>query len=63
MTVINSVNPGAVTVVKKPITEAQKVLLNKINNGKNKIKKSRENLQKKNRYRVRYIVEYVVILV
>lgn len=56
MTVINSVNPGAVTVVKKPMTEAQKVLLNKINNGKNKITKSRENLQKKNRYRVRYIV-------
>ena len=53
MTVINPVAPKAVTIMKKPMTEAQKVLViaqqNAITNGKNKIKKSREHLLKKNK--------------
>lgn len=49
MTVINSVTPEPVMIMKKQMTEAQKVLLNTIDNGKNKIKKSREHLLKKDK--------------
>ena len=36
-------------IMKKQMTEAQRVLLNTIDNGKNKIKKSREHLLKKDK--------------
>ena len=49
VTVINSLAPEPVTIMKRPMTEAQKVLLKTIDNGKKKIKKSREHLLKKNR--------------
>ena len=47
VTVINSATP--VAIVRKSLSEAQKVLLNKIKNGKIKITKSREHLKKKSK--------------
>ena len=57
--------PEPVMIMKRPMTEAQKVLLNTINNGKKQIKKSREHLLKKNKdgkARYNYYRHYNVFL-
>ena len=67
MTVINPVAPKPVTIMKKHMTEAQKVLLiaqqDAITKGKTKIKRSREHLLKKNKGdKARYIFTIYYIL-